>query len=66
LTFLVINNTGSCSSKNLAAKEFGITNISENEFYNILENPEKTKEYKGRGYTGSNIKDDSIIFTLDR
>jgi tetratricopeptide (TPR) repeat protein len=67
LTFLVTNDTDSGSSKNEGAKEYGITTISENEFYDILQNPGKANEYKERRYKNVNEADNktAIIISLD-
>jgi tetratricopeptide (TPR) repeat protein len=67
LTFLVTNDTDSGSSKNELAKEYNTNIINENEFYDIINNPEKVNEYKKRGYKRINIANNatSIRITLD-
>jgi tetratricopeptide (TPR) repeat protein len=67
LTFLVTNDTDSGSSKNEAAKYYNISIISENEFYDIIKNPEKANKYESRGYKKVKESDNktSIRITLD-
>jgi hypothetical protein len=60
LSFLVTNDTESFSSKNEYAKEYNISIINENEFYDILKNPEKASVYKKRGYTKIDIADNAM------
>jgi hypothetical protein len=60
LSFLVTNDTDSNSSKNEYAKEYNISIINENEFYDIIKNPEKASYYKKRGYTRIDIADNAM------
>jgi hypothetical protein len=64
LTFLVTNDTESYSSKNLTAKEYNIAVINENEFYDIIENPEKANAYKKRGYKAVQESNYNILIRM--
>jgi hypothetical protein len=59
LSFLVTNDTNSGTEKNETAKIYSINTINENDFYEIIKNPERVSGYMKSGC--KNVKEEGIL-----